>query len=98
MTKAATQTAQTTTAGEDISIPLGSYLTLVDVLVDTSGGATLSIEVSNTGAFDGEETTVQTVAYDAGVTNLEQFEFAYPYVQVRVDSNLNELEIVSRGE
>ena len=98
MTKAATQTAQTTTAGEDISIPLGSYLTLVDVLVDTSGGATLSIEVSNTGAFDGEETTVQTEAYDAGVTNHEQFEFAYPYVQVSVDSNLNELEIVSRGE
>jgi hypothetical protein len=98
MVKVATQQAQTTTAGDDISIPLGSYLTLVDILVDTSGSATLSIDVSNTGEFSGEETTVQTVDYSSGVNQLEQFEFAYPFVQVSVDSNLNELEIVSRGE
>jgi len=98
MVRAATQSNRTTTAGDAISIPLGSYLTLVDVLVDTSGGATLSIAVSNTGDFDGEETTVQEVTYDASVTNLEQFEFAYPFVQVSVDSNLNELELISRGD
>jgi hypothetical protein len=98
MTRVATQQATTTTNGEAISIPLGSYLTLVDISVDTSGAATLSIAVSDTGEFSGEETTVQTVDYAEAVANLEQFEFAYPFIQASVDANLNELELIARGE
>jgi len=91
-------TATTSTNGEDISVDLGTGRQLVDIVVDTSGSASLSIDVSTTGDFTGEETNVQTISYDSAVTNLEQFDFAVQYIQASVDSNLNELTLISRGD
>jgi len=91
--------AETDTAGETVAVELGEQdaRTRMDILVETSGAATLSISVSRTGEFTGEEATVQTVDYDGAVTQLEQFDFAYPFVAVEVDQNLTRLAPVSRG-
>ena len=91
-------TATTSTNGENISVDLGTGRQLVDLVVDTAGSAALSIDVSTTGDFTGEESNVQTIGYDSAVTNLEQFDFAVQYIQASVDSNLNELTLISRGD
>jgi len=98
MVKAATQKDTTTSATTLVSIPLGSYLQRVDVLADTSGAADLDVKVSDTGDFSGEEVTVQTISYGSAVEQLEQFDFAYPYVGVELSANVNELEIIARGD
>ena len=93
------EAAETDTAGETVALELGEEdaRRRVDILVETSGPATLSISVSRTGEFTGEEATVQTVDYDGAVTQLEQFDFAYPFVAVEVNQNLTRLAPVSRG-
>jgi hypothetical protein len=68
----------------------------VDVAVDVSGAATLTVEFSATGDFTGEEFTV-TVDYDAATEIIEQFDPAHKYVRAQVDANLTNLEVVSRG-
>lgn len=68
----------------------------VDVAVDTSGAATLTVEFSATGAFGGEEWSV-TADYDSATEIIEQFDPAHQYVRASVDSNLNDLEVVKRG-
>jgi len=49
-----TKVSSTQTAGEEITIDMGDSLTLLDVLVDTSDSASLSLSVSETGDFTGE--------------------------------------------
>lgn len=87
----------TTTAGNNVSLDLGDLRDSVDVIADVSGSATLTISVSTTGDFSGEQHDVLTIDYTSSGVNLEQFDFAYQHIQASVDSNLNELEIVSRG-
>jgi len=98
MVTASPQQETTTSATTLVSVPLGSYLQRVDVLVDTSGSADLDIKVSDTGDFSGEETTVQTISYSSAVEQLEQFDFTYPYVGVELSANVNKLEIIARGD
>lgn len=86
----------TTTAGNNVSLDLGDLRNAVDILADVNGSATLTVSVSNTGDFSGEEHSF-TIDYSNSGTNLEQFEFAYQHIQASVNQNLNELEIVSRG-
>jgi len=93
-----TQRSQSTsTATNNVSVDLGSISKRVGIVADVSGSATLTIEVSSSGAFAGEEHAVQTVSYSSAGVNLEQFEFAFQFVRARVDQNLNTLEIAARG-
>jgi hypothetical protein len=68
----------------------------VDVVTDVSGSATLTIEVSATGEFSGEEHEADTVSLNAGV-DFRQYDFAYQHIRGYVDANLTELELVARG-
>lgn len=100
LTTAAEQdTDSTTTAGaaNAAQIDLGDVSTKVDVFVDVSGAATLTVEVSPTGAFGGEEKQASTTDYGSASTDFQQFDFAYEYVRAYVDANLNDLEVVGRG-
>jgi hypothetical protein len=82
----------------------GSYPTTVDlesrslcdVAVDVTGAATLTVQVSSSGEFDGEEYEV-TVDYDSATEIIEQFGFAHRYVRAKVDQNLSSVEVVGRG-
>jgi len=75
---------------------LGDLRAAVDLFVETSGTATLTVEVSATGAFNGEEHEADSLSVDS-TTAFEQYEFAYQYVRAYTDANLTELELVSRG-
>ena len=88
--------AQTTTAGEWTDVVDLEYSGRVDVAVDTTGTATLTVEFSRSGEFAGEEWTVD-VAYDDAEEIIEQFDPAHQYARAQVDANLNRLEVVSRG-
>lgn len=87
----------TATAGNWVTLDLGDHRTGVDIAVDTSGAATLTVEVSTTGEFAGEEIQADTVDYSSAATSLEQFQYRHRYVRAQVGSSLNSLEIVSRG-
>ncbi len=91
-------TASTTSTSTWISLNLEDVRNGVDIAIDTSGVATLTIQVSTTGDFEGEEFEVRTISYSEAVVNLEQFEFRHQYVRCQVDSNLNDLEMVARGD
>jgi hypothetical protein len=88
--------AQTTVAGEWTDVVDLDDSGRVDVAVDTTGAAALTIDFSRSGDFNGEEWTVD-VAYDAAEEIIEQFDPAHQYVRAQVDTNLNRLEVVSRG-
>lgn len=88
----------TTSAGTWISLDLGDVKNGVDIAVDTSGAATLTIQVSTTGDFGGEQFEVRTIDYSSAVVNLEQFTFRHQYVRCKADANLNDLEMVARGD
>jgi hypothetical protein len=77
------------------SIDLGNS-PRVDVAVDVSGSATLTVEFSTTGEFSGEEFSV-TVDYDSADEVIEQFDVAHQFVRAKVDSNLTALELIKRG-
>jgi len=91
-------TASTTLTSTWISLNLGDVRNGIDIAVDTSGAATLTIQVSTTGDFAGEEFQIRTIDYSSAVVELEQFEFRHQYVRCQVDSNLNDLEMVARGD
>jgi len=87
----------TTTAGDGITLALGRTRMLVDAAVETSGPATLTVEVSHSGDFSGEEVEVISTEYDAAIEQIEQFPTAYTYVRATVDQNLTRLSLVSSG-
>lgn len=91
-------TDSTTSTATWISLDLGDVRNGVDVAVDISGSATLTIQVSTTGDFAGEEFEVQTIDYSSAVVSLEQFEFRHQHVRCKVDANLNNLEMIARGD
>lgn len=68
----------------------------VDLFVETSGTATLTVEVSATGEFTGEEHEADSASVDS-TTDFRQYGLAYQYVRAYTDANLTELELVSRG-
>jgi hypothetical protein len=91
------QEAETDSANDWISLDLGPDRDGVDVIADVSGSATLTVEVSTTGQFNGEEHTPYSIPYSSSGVYLEGFDFRHRYVRVKLDSNVNELEMVSRG-
>ena len=90
------QTTVETTTDDTFTdeLNLGDVRQLVDIKVNTAGAANLTIEVSTDGS-DWDE--VRTIEYGEAVTNLEQFSFAVQFVRAKVDQNLTELTLTSRG-
>lgn len=88
--------ASTTTDGDAISLRLGE-IENVDIGVDVSNDATLTVNVSSTGDFSGEEIEAETVDLTGDTESVEQFNFSYPYVEASVDQNLETLELIGRG-
>lgn len=85
----------TATAGSSnaASVDLGTQRTNVDVFVDVSGAATLTVEVSTDGST-WREADSQT--YDTE-SDLQQYHFAYQHVRAYVDANATTVEVVGRG-
>lgn len=87
----------TTAAADPIRLELDRLRRRVDVVVDTTGPATLSVRVSRSGEFAGEETTVREIEYADATTELEAFDFTFSFVEVELNQNVGELTAESRG-
>lgn len=88
--------ARTETAGEWTTVVDLERTKKCDVAVDVSGAATLTVEVSATGDFAGEQFDV-TVDYSGADEVIEQFGFAHRYIRAQVDANLTALEVIGRA-
>jgi len=87
-------TDSTTTADEDISLTLGAYRKAVDLFVDVSGTATLTVEARKDG---GTWRELDTVDYPGETNEIEQYETAFSELRASVDQNLTQLEGSSKG-
>jgi hypothetical protein len=85
----------TQSAGTDVTLTIGDLRSNVSVAVDTSGGATLTVEVSP----DGGTTwyPYDTVAYSSAVTTAEEYTVPYADVRASVGSSLNRLSVAAGG-
>lgn len=75
-------------------LDLGSLRKDVDVHVNTSGDATLTVEVS-TDASTWRE--FDTVSYTGGDVRMEQYEIAYRHVRAYLNQNRTLVELASKG-
>lgn len=94
---AAEQRSDSTTASGSSNaavVDLGPVKTNVDVFVDTSGAADLTVEVSTDGSTWRQ---ADTNSYGSATTDLRQYDFAYQHVRVYLSANVNTLEVVGRG-
>lgn len=97
LTTAAEQRAATTTgngAANAAAIEQGRVSTHVDVFVDSSGAATLTVEVSTDGSTWRQ---ADTVDYGSASVDFQQYEFAYEHVRAYLDTATNAVEVVGRG-
>lgn len=97
LTTASEATTDTTTGNGSANaaeIQLGDIKTNVDVFVDASATATLTVEVSTDGSTWRE---ADSVDYGAAATDLQQYHFAYPHVRAYLDTATNTVEVVGRG-
>lgn len=76
------------------SVNLGKLKTNVDVFADTSGAATLTVEVSTDGSTWRQ---ADTVDIGSATTDFQQYHFAYPHVRAYLDTATNTVEVVGRG-
>lgn len=86
----------TNTAGASnaASVDLGDVTTKVDVFVDVSGAADLTVEVSTDGSTWRQW---DSVSYSAAATDQNQYDVAYEHVRAYVSANANVVEVVGRG-
>lgn len=97
LTTASELVSDTTTsngAANAAQVDLGDLKTNVDVFADTSGAATLTIEVSADGSTWRQ---ADTVSISSATTDLQQYHFAYPHVRAYLDTATNTVEVVGRG-
>lgn len=94
-------TAQTTASDSGTgsanaaTLDLGRLRKAVDIHVDTSGDATLTVEVSED---DGTTwRTFDTVSYTGASQEIEQYETAFRDIRAHLNQNRNEVVVVSRG-
>lgn len=81
-------------SGNAATLDLGPIRQAVDVFVDCSGAATLTVEAS----FDGSTwRTFDTVDYSSATTSMEQYDIAYPHVRAYLDTATNTVEVASKG-
>lgn len=84
-----------TGAGNAATVTTGPVRTNVDVFVDTSGSATLTVEVS---PDDGSTWRyLDTVSYSSSTTEMEQYDTVYPDVRAYLDQNRNVVELATGG-
>ena len=76
------------------SLVLGDYRKSVDIWVNTSGEATMTVQVRKAG---GPWRTLDEVSYNAETTEVEQYDTSYEEIRAKVDTNLNGIEMVSKG-
>lgn len=90
------KSATTTGAGSAnaAEIDLGRVSTKVDVFVDTSGAADLTVEVSTDGSTWRE---ADTNSYGSASTDFRQYDIAYEHVRAYLSANVTALEIAGRG-
>lgn len=75
-------------------LDLGALRSALDIHVDTSGAAQLTVEVS----ADGETwRPFDSVDYSGAATEVEQYETSYRYVRAYLDSSRNVVEVASKG-
>lgn len=88
--------ASTSSAGSSnaAQIDLGSVSTEVDVFVDTSGAADLTVEVSTDGSTWRE---ADTNSYGSDTTDFRQYDIAYQHVRAYLSANTTTVEVVGRG-
>lgn len=91
--------ASTTNAGSAnaTSLDLERMRKDVDLSVNVSADALVTLEVSTDGSFDGEEKQADTVTYSGSSTDFRQYDIAYQHVRAFANASVNELELVSRG-
>lgn len=92
----ATATDSGTGGPNAAAVTLGPDRTLLDVHVDTSGSATLTVEVSTDGG--GTWLTFHTQDYASATTEVEQFRCAFDDVRAHLDQNRNGVTISAKGE
>jgi len=78
-------------------LDLGDLRQSFDIHVDTSGDATLTVEVSTSGKFSGEERTFASISYTGASQEIEQFETKYQHIRAFLDQNRTLVEIAARG-
>lgn len=83
--------ARETSTGTYASINPGEYGSSATIVADTSGSATLTVEVSN----DGSNWTAYTVSLDSSGGKEEVTGFAH--IRAKVNQNLNSLEVSGKG-
>lgn len=81
-------------SGNAAEIDLGRVSTKVDVFVDTSGDADLTVEVSTDGST---WRSADTNSYTGSSSDFRQYDFAYQHVRAHLNQNINTVEVVGRG-
>jgi len=81
-------------SGNAASVDLGSLRSDVDIHVDTSGDATLTVEVSKDG---GTWRTFEELSYTGASEGMEQFTTTYKHMRAYLDQNRNLVEISAKG-
>jgi hypothetical protein len=89
-----TDTASGTTESNAAVVDLGSTTKDFDVFYDTSGAATITIEVSKDNATWRQLQQIQPSSADSDIA---QFDTSYRYVRAYIDQNRNALEISAKG-
>lgn len=91
--------ASTTDAGaaNAAALDLERVRKAVDLATNVTDVSTVTVEVSTTGDFAGEEKEADTLNYNAAETDFQQYDIAYQHVRAYADGNVSEIELVSRG-
>lgn len=84
-----------TGAANAARVTLGSLRRRADIHVDTSGAATLTVEVS---VDDQNWLKYETVSYSSATVEVEAFDVAFEYVRAYLDQNRNGITMSAKGE
>jgi hypothetical protein len=77
------------------TLDLGDFRKDFDVFVDTTGDATLTVEVSEDGGTTWRQ--YDSISYNGSSEEVEQFDTAFQHVRAYLNQNRNEVVVVSRG-
>jgi len=89
-----TDITSSTGSGNAAQLDLGRSRKDVDIFYDVSGAATVTIEVSKNAS---DWRAFSTDSPGSATTELVQIDTSYRYVRVYADSNLNTIELSSKG-
>jgi hypothetical protein len=90
-----TDTDSGTGSANAARVTLGSLRRRVDIHADTSGAATLTVEVS---VDDQAWLEYETVEYSSATVEVEAFDVAFEYVRAYLDQNRNGITMSAKGQ